>query len=145
MSLTSLSSRTRPSASLWTLFIDFEIRNGELARAKALVYRAVRECPWCKGTSRFPNNDPANPRFAELYLKPFAAPLRTMYRSDELRELHRLLLEKGLRVRLELDDFAEGWRSEPEDMEQDSSDDDRGGVVKVAEELYQERARLMPY
>ena len=68
-----------------------------------------------------------------------------MYRSDELRELHRLLLEKGLRVRLELDDFAEGWRSEPEDMEQDSSDDDRGGVVKVAEELYQERARLMPY
>lgn len=31
------------------LYIDFEIRNGDLARSKALVYRAIRECPWCKG------------------------------------------------------------------------------------------------
>jgi hypothetical protein len=48
---TLLRCRTKSSASLWTLYIDFEIRNGELARAKALIYRSVRECPWCRGTS----------------------------------------------------------------------------------------------
>lgn len=44
--------RTSGSASVWMLFIDFELRNNELGRAKSLVYRAVRACPWCKGTSR---------------------------------------------------------------------------------------------
>ena len=42
---------TKSSPSIWTLYIDFEVRNGELERAKALIYRALRECPWCKGES----------------------------------------------------------------------------------------------
>lgn len=44
------SNRTKSAASLWTLYIDFEVRNGEYRRAKSLIYRAIRECPWCKGT-----------------------------------------------------------------------------------------------
>ncbi|CEQ42109.1 SPOSA6832_03893, partial [Sporobolomyces salmonicolor] len=57
--------RTRSSASLWVLYVDFEVRNGELQRAKSLIYRALRECPWCKGELIFiclPNKrHPTNP------------------------------------------------------------------------------------
>lgn len=44
------NNRTKSAASLWTLYIDFEVKNGEYKRAKSLIYRAIRECPWCKGT-----------------------------------------------------------------------------------------------
>lgn len=45
----SAIDRTKSAPSLWTLHIDFEVKNGELKRAKSLIYRAIRECPWCKG------------------------------------------------------------------------------------------------
>lgn len=44
-----LTCRTRASVSLWSLYVEFETRNGEFERAKRLVSRAVREAPWCKG------------------------------------------------------------------------------------------------
>lgn len=44
---------------------------------------------------------------ADLYLRPFLPALRPVYRSQELRDWHSLLLEKGLRVRVEVDNFAE--------------------------------------
>ncbi|KAL8278570.1 hypothetical protein RQP46_009062 [Phenoliferia psychrophenolica] len=121
--------RTRSSASIWTLFIDFEIRNGELARAKALLYRGIRECPWVK----------------ELYLKPFALPFRAAFRAKELQQLHSLLLEKGLRVRVELEEFGEGGGDSDVEMGVEEPDEAAGGLVKETEELYEERRRLMPY
>ena len=43
------SLRTRGSATLWKLFIAFEVRAGQLERAKKLLFRAVGECPLVKG------------------------------------------------------------------------------------------------
>lgn len=40
------------------MFIDFELRNGELARAKSLLYRAIHACPWVKGALPFPSTLP---------------------------------------------------------------------------------------
>ncbi|GAA6004312.1 hypothetical protein JCM10207_000663 [Rhodosporidiobolus poonsookiae] len=117
--------KTRSSPSLWTLYIDFEVRTGELHRAKSLIYRALRECPWCK----------------ELYLRPFSPALRSVYRSRELRDFHHALLEKGLRVRVEIDSFlAEYTSSDAEDER-----DEQMGVADVGEELLEERQRLKPY
>ncbi|GAA5891027.1 hypothetical protein JCM6882_006393, partial [Rhodosporidiobolus microsporus] len=120
--------KTRSSPSFWTLYVDFEVKNGELHRAKSLIYRALRECPWCK----------------ELYLRPFSPALRSVYRSRELRDFHHLLLEKGLRVRVELDSFVEGHvGSEAE--EEDEDEDAPMRLEEAGEELLDERRRLMPY
>ncbi|KAM0754939.1 DUF1740-domain-containing protein [Meredithblackwellia eburnea MCA 4105] len=118
---------TKCSASIWSLYIDFEIRNGDLNRAKALTFRGIRECPWCK----------------ELYLKAFSPHLRPSFRSKELRQVHSLLLEKGLRVRLELDGFLRGWSSS--DVEDEGDEEPAPLLLKETEELYSERRRLMPY
>lgn len=42
--------RTRCSAILWRLYLEFEIRAGQLNRAKKLLFRAIGECPFVKGT-----------------------------------------------------------------------------------------------
>lgn len=41
--------RTRGSAILWRIYVEFEIRAGELQRAKKLLFRAVGECTLAKG------------------------------------------------------------------------------------------------
>lgn len=38
------------SVLIWVLYIEFEARYGRLDRVKELVFRAIRECPWSKGT-----------------------------------------------------------------------------------------------
>ncbi|BGO94695.1 hypothetical protein NBRC10512_004875 [Rhodotorula toruloides] len=118
--------KTKSSPSLWTLYIDFEVRNGELQRAKSLIYRAIRECPWCK----------------EFYLRPFSPALRSVYRSRELRDFHHLLLEKGLRVRVDFEPFLEGVVTS--DME-DEEEGEGPMLEDAGEELLAERRRLMPY
>lgn len=80
----------------------------------------------------------------ELYLKPFSSPLRTQYRTNELKEMHSLLLEKGLRVRVELDDFLAGWQDPSERRELDDGEDEGVDIAGV-EAIFEERKRLMPY
>ncbi|GAA5908743.1 hypothetical protein JCM8208_006776 [Rhodotorula glutinis] len=124
--------RSRSSASVWALYIDFEVRNGELARAKSLIYRALRECPWCK----------------EFHLRPFSPSLRPVFRSRELRDFHHLLLEKGLRVHVDVDQFLDGAiLSDMEDDEVDDGEQDQGleRLEAAGEEVLTERTRLMPY
>ncbi|GAA6047144.1 hypothetical protein JCM3770_006922 [Rhodotorula araucariae] len=122
--------KTRCSASLWALYIDFEVRNGELGRAKSLIYQAIRECPWCK----------------EFYLRPFSPSLRPVFRSRDLRDFHHLLLEKGLRVRVDVDPFLEGVvTSDMEDDEADEGEGPLGRLEEAGEEVLTERQRLMPY
>lgn len=41
--------RTRGSAALWLLYVHFEVRTGNMERAKKLLFRAVGECPLAKG------------------------------------------------------------------------------------------------
>ncbi|GAA5922599.1 uncharacterized protein JCM15063_003358 [Sporobolomyces koalae] len=118
--------QTKSSPSIWTLYIDFEVRIGELSRAKALIYRALQECPWCK----------------EFYLRPFSPTLRSVYRSTELRDFHHLLLEKGLRIRTDLDPFLDGAPMSDDEMAEDDGD---AGDQGIGEEVFTERKKLMPY
>ncbi|KAF8761004.1 Peptidase family M41 [Rhizoctonia solani] len=38
--------RTRQSPVLWRIYLEFEIRAGQLTRAKALLHQAIGVCPW---------------------------------------------------------------------------------------------------
>jgi len=42
-------SRTRYSVQLWRMFVEFEIRHKEYRRAKDILSRGIRHCPWSKG------------------------------------------------------------------------------------------------
>ncbi|KAJ3299178.1 hypothetical protein HK104_009782 [Borealophlyctis nickersoniae] len=75
----------RHSTSVWYLYIQFEIREGNLPKAKALFFRAIRECPWCK----------------DIYMIPFRA-LRAAFDDDELTDILSLMEEKELRIRRNL-------------------------------------------
>ncbi|KAI8825246.1 NRDE-2, necessary for RNA interference-domain-containing protein [Fimicolochytrium jonesii] len=76
------SPSARHSVSLWYLYLHFEAKQGNTAKAKTLVFRAVRECPWCK----------------DIYLLPFGL-LRAEFDDDELAEMAALMDEKELRIR----------------------------------------------
>lgn len=34
---------------VWKIYIEFEMQMGDLQRGKKILYRAIRECPFCKG------------------------------------------------------------------------------------------------
>lgn len=40
---------TKSSIALWRLYAEFELREKEPRRAKDVLFRAVRNCPWSKG------------------------------------------------------------------------------------------------
>ncbi|TPX68733.1 hypothetical protein SpCBS45565_g02910 [Spizellomyces sp. 'palustris'] len=82
---------SRHSVSLWQLYIQFEVREGNRDKAKALFFRAIRECPWCKD-GQWPNTG------QDLYMLPFRL-LRDVFDDDELTEVITLMEEKELRVR----------------------------------------------
>ncbi|KAJ1539650.1 Protein nrde2, partial [Cladochytrium tenue] len=72
------------SVSLWYLFIVFENRCQNGAAAKALFYRAIRQCPWAKA----------------LYMLPFGE-LRHEFGDDELLDVHSLMEDKEVRIRVQ--------------------------------------------
>lgn len=41
--------RTRSSVQLWMAFVEFELQQNDSVRAKDVLYRAIRYCPWSKG------------------------------------------------------------------------------------------------
>ncbi|CAL1695334.1 unnamed protein product [Somion occarium] len=87
------NDRTRGSPTLWRIYLEFEIRCGQLQRAKKLLFRAVGECPLVK----------------ELYLLAFG-PLRSVFSSRELNDWAETMAERGIRMRTGLDEALEGWR-----------------------------------
>lgn len=79
----------------------------------------------------------------DLYMLPFTSPFRQVYRSSELREMHRLMLEKGIRLHKSLESAVAGWQSEVSEDEVDLD------AIETEDSLYArkqaaERLRLMP-
>lgn len=73
----------------------------------------------------------------------FMPPFRQAHRSAELREIHRLMLEKGIRLYSSLEAAVAGWQSE---VSQDEMDID---ALETEDSLYAqrqaaERLKLMP-
>lgn len=42
-------TRTKSSILLWKCYIQFELLQENMQKARSLFYRSVRECPWSKG------------------------------------------------------------------------------------------------
>ncbi|XP_006454634.1 hypothetical protein AGABI2DRAFT_114375 [Agaricus bisporus var. bisporus H97] len=120
------SERTRASVVVWKIYIEFEMRVGDLQSAKKILYRAIGECPF----------------FKDLYLLAFWG-LRSVFTAPELNLLADLMAERGLRLRKGLDDAIEGWGIEEgkEDTREDEEGDGDGEIEERAKEL----RRLMPY
>ncbi|KAF5385316.1 hypothetical protein D9615_001411 [Tricholomella constricta] len=116
------NERTRASHVIWRIYIELEIRAGQLQRAKKLLFRAIGECPLVK----------------ELYLVAFG-PLRGVFSGQELIAIADTMAERGLRLRRGLDEVLEGWKEEIEDGS--GSDSGTDEIVDNAREL----RRLMPY
>ncbi|OJD16591.1 hypothetical protein AJ78_03231 [Emergomyces pasteurianus Ep9510] len=81
------------SASTWKLYVLFELSLLQWRRAREVLYRAIRACPWVK----------------ELVLLAFREQgLRDLLGQDELRKVWNVLVEKELRVHVDL----EAWFAE---------------------------------
>ncbi|KAG9291623.1 hypothetical protein G9A89_022042 [Geosiphon pyriformis] len=97
-------STSRNSIALWILYLNFEIKYNRLDRAKALYFRAIRECPWSK----------------EIYLFAFRV-LRSIFTTDELDEVMNLMLEKEIRLRVSFERYVDENDKTYELMDVDSS------------------------
>ncbi|OCH96207.1 DUF1740-domain-containing protein [Obba rivulosa] len=124
LSAAAQADRTRGSSALWRLYIEFEIRMGQLERAKKLLFRAVGECPMTK----------------ELYLVAFG-PLRNVFSRRELHEFAETMAERGLRMRRGLDEEIEDFGGEEKARAEDNEDEEMDEIELNAREL----RRLMPY
>ncbi|KAL4070834.1 NRDE-2, necessary for RNA interference-domain-containing protein [Scleroderma citrinum] len=89
LSAATESERTKNSSIIWRVVIEFEIRAGQMHRAKDLLYRAVSECPLAKG----------------LYLLAFG-PLRQVFKAHELRGFVEVMGDRGVRMRRGLDEYT---------------------------------------
>ncbi|KAI6007197.1 NRDE-2, necessary for RNA interference-domain-containing protein [Pisolithus albus] len=119
------SDRTKNSSIIWRIIMEFEIRAGQMQRAKDLLYRAVSECPLSK----------------ELYLLAFG-PLRHVFKPHELHGFVEVMADRGLRMRRSLEEYTRNYREVRE------SDDLTGNPEASDDEIERdarERRRLMPY
>ena len=115
----------RHSPVLWRIYLEFEIRAGQLTRAKALLYQATNACPWVK----------------DFYLLAFDQ-LRSTFTHGELDSWTSLMAERQIRTRTEIEELLVDWVPPGED-----SDSEVESVVAEAEieERAQELRRLRPY
>ncbi|KAJ7596925.1 NRDE-2, necessary for RNA interference-domain-containing protein [Mycena floridula] len=119
------SERTRGSFIIWRIFLEFEIRAGELQRAKTLLYRAIGECSLTK----------------DFYLLAFG-PLRTVFSAAELNAFVDTMAERKLRISSPdgLEELLVNWTEQgTTTMEMDSGED--SDIEMNAREL----RRLKPY
>ncbi|KAG9000242.1 hypothetical protein FRB93_012782 [Tulasnella sp. JGI-2019a] len=117
--------RSRSSVALWKVAVDLELTLGQMSKSKALLYRALGECPWSK----------------DLYLMPFRHPqLRNQFTKLELDTWVDTMMERQIRIRESIEDYLEG---EQERMDA-ASVDEEGGDAEL-EGIISERRRLAPY
>jgi len=101
--------------------IELEAIDGNLTQAKSLFFLAIKECPLVK----------------ELYLLAFG-PLRSVFGSRELMRVAEGMVERGLRLRKDVEEPAETVLAGSRGMDADYGEED---IEYNAEEL----RRLRPY
>ncbi|PBL01212.1 hypothetical protein ARMGADRAFT_1007241 [Armillaria gallica] len=117
------SERTRGSLILWRIYIEFEIRAGQLQKAKKLLFRAIGECPLAK----------------DLYLLAFDH-LRSVFSIRELHDFVNTMAERGIRMRKELDVELQSIQAGG-----GSDDSEDSGNESEIERNARELRRLKPY
>ena len=131
--------RTRGSAVLWRIYIEFEVQAEQLERAKKMLYRAIGECPLSKGESVLRCTMTDNDMEAELYLMAFG-PLRSVFTTQELDTFLDAMVERQLRMRTSVDELLEGQK----DTRREDSEDSTTGMDEI-EHNANELRRLRPY
>ncbi|KAF9455047.1 DUF1740-domain-containing protein [Macrolepiota fuliginosa MF-IS2] len=121
------SERTRASPVIWRIYLEFEIRTGDLHKAKRILYRAIGECPLYKG----------------LYMLAFGV-LRSAFAAHELNSLADLMAERGLRLRKGLDEVLEESDIEGAEEQAWDSEEEESELSEI-EQRADELRRLMPY
>ena len=77
----------------------------------------------------------------------FSPSMRHAFRSEELKRLHSLMLEKGIRLHHSLTEYTADWRSEEseeEDAEQEGLEMQQTEDDKHASKEAADRLRLLP-
>lgn len=134
--------RTRGSTVLWKLFVEFEVRAGQLTRAKDVLLRAIGECSLSKGTcGGCVDRGKLTELWTDLYLFAFG-PLRSVFEARELSMLAETMVERGMRMRVDLEEVVSamgvGAGRETEAAAPEGTEDE-------IEYSARERRRLMPY
>ncbi|KAG7010008.1 DNA repair and recombination protein [Physcia stellaris] len=75
---------------LWKSYVLFEMEEGDLKRARSVWWRGVQACPWAK----------------ELWMMGFQE-LRVGMRDEELKGLYGMMVEKELRMHVDLIELLE--------------------------------------
>lgn len=78
----------------------------------------------------------------------FSSALRPAFRSVELKRIHALMLEKGIRLHHPLSEYITDWQSEASENEGDVEHEDPG-LMQTEDDKYasreaDDRLRLLP-
>ncbi|OOG00523.1 hypothetical protein ASPCADRAFT_125547, partial [Aspergillus carbonarius ITEM 5010] len=95
---TSTSTTAHSSITLWKLYILFELSRNEIQRAKKVFYRGMRACPWSKELIML-----AFTHLRADIIPPHETKKGEGMRFDELRHVYNVLVEKGLRIHLDIE------------------------------------------
>ncbi|KAF3490613.1 uncharacterized protein GIQ15_00130 [Arthroderma uncinatum] len=85
------------TAALWKLYVQFELTLDEKEKARQVFFRSIRACPWSKRLVLLAYNEPH---------------LRGSMSFDELRKVFNVLVEKELRVHVDLEEWLEDNEAE---------------------------------
>ncbi|KAK9369413.1 NRDE-2, necessary for RNA interference-domain-containing protein [Lipomyces kononenkoae] len=77
--------RTRNNVGLWSAYMLFEMQQGMRLNAKKVLFRAIALCPWAR----------------DILLHAFDT-LRGVMNDSELRQAYDILMERELRIRVEI-------------------------------------------
>lgn len=126
---------------LWRLFVEFEIRTGQLKKAKDVLFRAIAQCPGVKGTVLFVDQICCLLTIlsTELYVLAFDT-LRDVFAPHELTALGETMAERGIRMRTGVDEIVQGM-----EIDEDKDSEEESGQEDEVEYNARELRRLKPY
>lgn len=112
------------SVVLWQVYVALEMRVGNFERAKRVLLRALGVCWWAK----------------ELYLIAFGQ-LRTVFTARELNDMIAAMVDRGIRMRRDIQEQLEGWIDPSTAIEEDEHN---AGDMEV-ERMLHGREQAKPY
>ncbi|OGM50073.1 hypothetical protein ABOM_001375 [Aspergillus bombycis] len=95
-------STARSNLTLWKLYILFELSQHDINRAKDVFYRGMRVCPWSKELIMLAFSHLRADIVRELH--PSASRKGDGMNFFELRSVYNVLIEKELRVHVDIED-----------------------------------------
>lgn len=103
-------SSSHSNISLWKLYILFELSRGHIARAKDIFFRAMRACPWSKQILMLAFSHLRADLIKEQkkqHSAPTQKPTEEGMSFEELRRVYNVLVEKELRLHVDIEDVLE--------------------------------------